>query len=102
MTEEWEQELQSMPFISAKKGRMSALLKMKSKIQAVPKARVQYEVHDFAKRRREDSNPKQHQTSAEAPTQSQTQTQSTKPQTQGNKKTIKPTILEAGNTEMKD
>ena len=40
-----------MPYISAKKGRMSALLKMKSKIQAVPKQRITYEAYDFAKRK---------------------------------------------------
>ena len=32
MTEDWEEELKALPFVSKEKGRMSALLKRKSKI----------------------------------------------------------------------
>ena len=32
ITEEWQKELDSMPFISKQKGRMSHLLKIKSKV----------------------------------------------------------------------
>jgi len=41
-----------MPFISKQKGRMSALLKMKSKIATKRKERVQYDPVDFMKRPR--------------------------------------------------
>ena len=42
-----------MPFISKQKGRMSALLKMKSKIATKRKERVQYDAADFMKRSRD-------------------------------------------------
>ncbi len=40
ITDEWQEELKSMPFISKQKGRMSALLKAKSKIKIQRKPRV--------------------------------------------------------------
>ena len=55
ISEEWQNELDSMPFISKHKGRMSALLKMKSKIGVVRKERVAYEPADFLKRPRGNS-----------------------------------------------
>ena len=42
-----------MPFISKQKGRMSALLKAKSKIKIERKPKVQYEVGASLKRMRE-------------------------------------------------
>lgn len=54
ITDKWMQELEALPFISKQKGRMSALLKQKSKVQAVPKDRVQYEPFDFQKRARDE------------------------------------------------
>ena len=50
VTDEWMEELEQMPFISKQKGRMSHLLKQKSKVQAVPKPRIQYDAFDFGKR----------------------------------------------------
>ena len=50
LTEEWQQQLQSMPFVSKEKGRMSHLLKLKSKIGVVRKERVVYDEFDFDKR----------------------------------------------------
>ena len=47
ITKEWQDELESMPFTSKIKGKMSALLKQKSKINAKPKDRVQYEAYEF-------------------------------------------------------
>ena len=50
MTEHWRDELESMPFVSKHKGRMSALLKQKSKIGVLSKPRTQYETFDFTKK----------------------------------------------------
>ena len=47
ITDEWEEELKAMPFISKEKGRMSHLLKQKSKIITEHKPRVKYSAHDF-------------------------------------------------------
>ena len=53
ITDAWQKELEAMPFISKVKGRMSHLLKQKSKIQAVQKPRKTYDAYDvFAKRPR--------------------------------------------------
>ena len=41
-----------MPFTSKTKGRMSMLLKQKSKVNAVPKERITYPAYDFEKRMR--------------------------------------------------
>ena len=41
-----------MPFTSKQKGRMSHLLKQKSKIGTKPKERTTYEAYDFMKRPR--------------------------------------------------
>ena len=48
-----------MPFISKQKGRMSALLKMKSKIATKRKERVQYSPADFMKRPRDSPTKSQ-------------------------------------------
>lgn len=53
ITEKWMAELDSMPFVSKQKGRMSHLLKQKSKVQAVPKERIIYGAFDFEKRARD-------------------------------------------------
>jgi hypothetical protein len=45
IADEWQEQLESMPFFSKQKGRMSALLKMKSKIATKKKPRVQYQPH---------------------------------------------------------
>ena len=44
ITQEWEDEIDNMPFVSKQKGRMTALLKAKSKIKVQRKQRVQYDV----------------------------------------------------------
>ena len=87
ITEEWHQELQSMPFVSKQKGRMSHLLKQKSKVAAVPKKRKEYGAFDFMKRRR-DSEGKVQQVPAagEQPKQASSIGQ-------GNKK-VQPKILD--------
>ena len=43
-----------MPFVSKAKGKMSALLKQKSKINIVHKPRVTYDVFDFTQKRPRD------------------------------------------------
>ena len=58
MTEEWANQLEELPFVSKQKGRMSHLLKKKSKIAVERKDRVTYEAFDFLKRAR-DSQEKQ-------------------------------------------
>ena len=47
LTEEWQEQLEAMPYVSKQKGRMSHLLKQKSKIGTKPKDRVTYEAFDF-------------------------------------------------------
>ena len=47
ISEKWMQELDDMPFVSKQKGRMSMLLKQKTKVNAVPKDRVTYDAFDF-------------------------------------------------------
>ena len=42
MTNDWEAELEAMPYVSKMKGKMSALLKMKSKISVIRKPRKTY------------------------------------------------------------
>ena len=42
-----------MPFVSKQKGRMSHLLKQKSKIASMPKKRKEYDALDFMKRRKD-------------------------------------------------
>ena len=42
-----------MPFVSKMKGKMSHLLKQKSKIGVKSKERVQYDVFDFGKRNKD-------------------------------------------------
>ena len=54
ITEEWQRELEAMPFVSKVKGKMSALLKQKSKIMAERKDRVTYEAYDFTGKRPRD------------------------------------------------
>ena len=47
ITEAWKKELESMPYVSQQKGRMSHLLKQKTKVAAVQRERKTYEVFDF-------------------------------------------------------
>ena len=47
ISESWKEELEAMPFISKQKGRMSFLLKEKSKVAAFNKQRVTYDTYDF-------------------------------------------------------
>jgi len=47
LSEQWKKELEQFPFVSKHKGRMSALLKSKSKVTAVNKSRVKYDAFDF-------------------------------------------------------
>ena len=56
ITDEWQRELDSLPFVSKQKGRMSHLLKQKSKIGVVHKERAKYPAFDFGKRLRKESN----------------------------------------------
>ena len=69
ITEEWQNEIESLPFVSKQKGRMSSLLKMKSKIAIQRKPRVTYEVHASLKRPRDapDLAKSQSQPQASAP-----------------------------------
>ena len=53
LTEEWKQQLDSLPFCSKQKGRMSHLLKQKSKVGIIHKDRVKYEPYSFDKRPRD-------------------------------------------------
>ena len=55
ITDEWARELESMPFVSKERGRMSALLKMKSKIATKRKEKTKYDVHDSLKRPRPEA-----------------------------------------------
>ena len=50
ISEKWMHELDAMPFISREKGRMSALLKTKSKVQSERKDRITYTPFDFEKK----------------------------------------------------
>jgi len=82
-----------MPFVSKEKGRMSHLLKLKSKIGVQRKDRVVYDVFDFEKRIRNPSTNPQSQIILN--TQSQTQTQAKSPP-----KKVQPTVLEKFDTPM--
>ena len=76
ITQEWKEQLEAMPFVSKQKGRMSHLLKQKSKIGTKPKERVTYEAFDFSKRPRITSTDKGQsntQSMSQSLTQSQTQ-----------------------------
>ena len=53
ITQEMQEELKSMPFVSKQRGRMTALLKAKSKIKIERKPRKQYDVSQSLKRIRE-------------------------------------------------
>ena len=52
LTDDWANQLEEMPFVSKQKGRMSHLLKQKSKFGVERKDRVTYEAYDFLKRPR--------------------------------------------------
>ena len=45
ISERWQQALDSLPFVSKEKGRMTSLLKMKSKIKIQRKDKIKYPVH---------------------------------------------------------
>ena len=76
-----------MPFFSKQKGRMSALLKQKSKIATKKKDRIKYEPHQTLKRLRDPApllpSPSQQPTQATQPTTKPGQTNT------GERKTIK-------------
>ena len=93
ITEAWKEELESMPFISKQKGRMSQLLKQKSKVQAVREQRKTYDAYDFDKRSRDaQGNTIYHGAKKDMQ----------KPTAKEDEKTqkIKPTILEKYDAEM--
>ena len=96
ISEGWQRELDSMPFISKQRGRMTFLLKQKSAIRVERKPKITYEVHESLKRPRvaQDLNLSQVQPQASAPSQTQYTPKGTKK--------ITPTILEHGDTQMKD
>ena len=82
-----------MPFFSKEKGRMSHLLKMKSKIGVTRKERVVYDVPEFTKRPRDTSkNPQSQIISATQP-----ETQPAK--TPGTKKVV-PKFVDTLNVDM--
>ena len=53
ISDDWQRQLNSMPFTSKEKGRMTSLLKMKSKIGTKRKEKVKYDVHESLKRPRD-------------------------------------------------
>ena len=57
VSDDWLEELGSMPFVSKQKGRMTALLKAKSKVKIQRKPRVQYEDGESLKRMRNPPMP---------------------------------------------
>ena len=94
VTEEWMNELDAMPFVSKRKGKMVHLLKQKSKVRAEMKPRVKYEPFDFmAAKRRNFGN------AAEKATFQQNDQE--KKRKQDAPKKITPTILEKFDEEMK-
>jgi len=94
ITEAWQKELEMMPFVSKQKGRMSALLKQKSKIGVAVKPRTKYEVLDF------DKKIKDNQGKFVVPGSKQISPEEEKWTSLGKKKIV-PTILEHGDTDMK-
>ena len=86
ITDKWEQELKAMPFTSKQKGRMSHLLKTKSKIGVEQKERVTYEPFNFEKRWRGSDGRVIHVVSEQQPKEEE------KTQT-GDKKKIVPKVL---------
>ena len=56
ITEDWHKQLMQFPYVSQQKGRMSHLLKAKSKIGIVRKERKKYDVFFIQKRQRPASN----------------------------------------------
>ena len=86
ITDKWEQELKAMPFTSNQKGRMSHLLKAKSKIGVEQKDRVKYEPYNFEKRQRPNDNRVITVVSGQQP-QEEAKTQA------GDKKKIVPKVL---------
>ena len=93
ITDDWQRELDSMPFVSQQKGRMSSLLKMKSKIKIQRKPRVTYEPHESLKRMRLAKSHSQPQSQSTLQTQSQTQSQP-------ERKKVQPKIIEKFDVEM--
>ena len=83
-----------MPFTSKQKGRMSALLKAKSKVGIVPRERKTYEPYDILKKFRANDG-----SVIEIPAKL-SQAQGNQKQTSDGKK-IQPTLLEKYDTEMK-
>ena len=95
ITESWRQELDKMPFVSKHRGRMSALLKQKSRVTAASKPRKKYDAFDFSKKiKSNDGTTVVHQ----AP---QLQPEEIKREIIGPKK-IKPLVVEKYDHDMKD
>ena len=90
----WMQELDDMPFVIKQKGRMSMLLKQKTKVNAVPKERVIYDAFDFQKRAR-DAELRVQQEIIARQAEKQAKADGKKP------KLVKPTVLEKYDEEMK-
>ena len=84
-----------MPFVSQQKGRMSALLKQKSKIVTKRKPRITYEPHQTLKRMRDPEKQSFSQIPLQTATQSQTQSSN-------QKRKVQPTILEKLDQTMKE
>ena len=55
MSDHWKNEMQDMPYKSKKRGRMSKLLKQKSKVGKDMKPRKTYDAYVFAPRARDSS-----------------------------------------------
>ena len=88
ITDEWQKELESMPFVSKQKGKMSHLLKQKSKVGVVQKERVTYDAFDFCKKRRDTDG----KVTVIPPGGNKTQEDTT--MTDDQKKKITPTVIE--------
>ena len=87
ISEEWKAELDRLPFVSKQKGRMSALLKKKSKTGIIHKERTKYQLYDFQKRHRDPERR------AEAEEKLKKES-APKVSIGGKTKIIKPTVLE--------
>ena len=54
ISESWKEQLESLPFVSKQKGRMSHLLKQKSKVGVIQKERRTFDSFDFVKKKKYD------------------------------------------------
>jgi len=88
MSEKWKQELEEMPFTSKVKGKMSHLLKMKTKVRQPNKDRVKHDPFEFnpVRKKARDKSTEQYE-EAKKPEDTQMKNQQ--------RKIIKPTLLES-------